>query len=458
MYQTHSMGKKTRLLISILIPILITQLGMYAMNFFDTVMSGHASADDLAGVAIGSSLWTPIFTGLSGILLSLTPIISQLIGANKRENIPFSLMQAIYLAVVIAVAVMVIGGLVVNPILNAMDLSPQVQDIAYRYLKALAWGMIPLFVYNALRCFIDSHGQTRLTMIITLTALPINIIFNYFMIFGKMGFPRLGGVGAGYASAIAYWIITFIALFVIIYKQPFADYKVFKKLYRVSFASWKEQLKIGVPIGFSIFFETSIFSAVTLFMSKYSTIIVAAHQSAMNFASALYMIPLSISMALTIAVGFEAGAARFQDAKQYSYIGIAIAISMAIIFAIAVFLLNGQIAKLYSTDTQVRHMIKEFVIYAIFFQISDALGAPIQGILRGYKDVNITLVMTLVSYWIIGLPLGYILANFTPLEPFGYWIGLIVGLAVGAICLFIRLSVVQRRFRRLILQRKQLEC
>ncbi|TCP31519.1 MATE family multidrug resistance protein [Scopulibacillus darangshiensis] len=445
MYQTHSMKQKFRLLVSILFPILVTQLGMYAMTFFDTVMSGHAGADDLAGVAIGSSIWVPVFTGLSGILLGLTPIISHLIGADNRKDVPFSFLQAIYLAIAISIAVIIIGILVVDPILNGMDLNPQVQRIAANYLKALGFGVIPLFIYTVLRCFIDAHGFTRLTMFITLTSLPVNVIFNYFFIFGKWGFPKLGGVGAGVATAITYWVIAFIALFVVIRINPFTSYGLFKRFYHISFGAWKEQLKIGVPIGFAIFFETSIFAAVTLLMSRFDTFIIASHQAAMNFASFLYMIPLSISMALTIAVGFEAGANRFKDSIQYSYLGIGIALGMAVIFALGLLALNDQVAMLYTTSDKVAKMIKHFLLYAIFFQLSDAIAAPIQGALRGYKDVNVTFIMALISYWVIGLPLGYILANYSSMGPFGYWIGLIAGLAVGAVCLYGRLSIVQKR-------------
>ncbi len=322
MYKTHSLTEKIKLLLSILLPILMTQLGMYAMNFFDTVMSGHASPDDLAGVAIGSSLWVPVFTGLSGILLGITPIVSHLIGAGERNKLAFPFLQAVYLAIIIGVLIAAAGAAVLEPVLNQMGLNPHVHQVAYDYLAALGLGIIPLFIYTVNRSFIEAHGFTRITMIITLSALPINVFFNYLFIFGKWGFPDLGGAGAGVASAITYWIITLISFVVLLRIRPFSEYGLFQKFYPIALKAWQEQLKIGMPIGLAIFFETSIFAAVTLLMSRYSTEVIAAHQAALNFASFLYMIPLSISMALTIAVGFEAGAKRIKDAVQYSYAGI----------------------------------------------------------------------------------------------------------------------------------------
>ncbi|MFS0890617.1 MATE family efflux transporter [Peribacillus frigoritolerans] len=444
MNQTFTKSQKIRLLFYILIPILITQISMYAMTFFDVMMSGQYSTQDVAGVSIGSSLWTPVYTGLSGILIALTPVVSQLVGSRQSKSVSYSVMQAIYLAVALALIILIIGAFSLNPVLNAMDLEDSVHMVAHDYLIALSLGIIPLFIYNALRAFIDALGQTRISMIITLCALPVNVLFNYLLIYGKFGFPELGGVGSGYATAITYWLIALVAILVVIKINPFSTYQVFTEFFRVSWKEWKALLLIGVPIGLAIFFETSIFSAVTLLMSKYDTITIASHQIAMNFASLLYMIPLSISMALTIVIGFEIGAARYKDAKEYSWIGISMALTMSLVLSTILFLFREPVAFLYTKDHEVMILTSHFLIYAIFFQISDALQAPIQGILRGYKDVNVTFAMSLVSYWILGLPIGYFFAKFTDMGAFGYWIGLISGLALGAIGLAARLRFIQR--------------
>jgi MATE family multidrug resistance protein len=385
-----------------------------------------------------------VYTGLSGILIALTPVVSQLVGSRQSKSVSYSVMQAIYLAVALALIILIIGAFSLNPVLNAMDLEDSVHMVAHDYLIALSLGIIPLFIYNALRAFIDALGQTRISMIITLCALPVNVLFNYLLIYGKFGFPELGGVGSGYATAITYWLIALVAILVVIKINPFSTYQVFTEFFRVSWKEWKALLLIGVPIGLAIFFETSIFSAVTLLMSKYDTVTIASHQIAMNFASLLYMIPLSISMALTIVIGFEIGAARYKDAKEYSWIGISMALTMSLVLSTILFLFREPVAFLYTKDHEVMILTSHFLIYAIFFQISDALQAPIQGILRGYKDVNVTFAMSLVSYWILGLPIGYFFAKFTDMGAFGYWIGLISGLALGAIGLAARLRFIQR--------------
>ncbi|WP_368654489.1 MATE family efflux transporter [Ornithinibacillus sp. 4-3] len=446
MYQTFSLKEKLKLFSIILFPILITQISLNLMTFFNTVMSGQSGAVDLAGVAIGASIWSPIFTSVTGILLALTPIIAQLIGANKYDDIPKQVQQGIYVSIFISIIVIIAILLLVNPILNLLSLEPEVLYIAKYYLLAICIGIMPLFIFTTLRNFMNALGKTNVSMFIILISLPINVLLNYLLIFGKFGFPALGGIGSGIATSLTYWLVCIITIVIIYKSEIFRPYHIFKSWSKPLFSYWWEQLKVGVPIGISIFFESSIFAAVTLFISVYSTYTIAAHQAAMNFVSLLYMIPLSVGMALTIAVGYEVGARRFSHARTFGYIGISSGFIIAIFVGLILFIFDDEIARMYSSNPQVIDLTKQFIIYAIIFQIADAFGPPIQGSLRGYKDVNITLYIALISYWIIGLPSGWLLAKYTALEPFGYWVGLIIGLTIGSIALLIRLLYVQRQY------------
>ncbi|HHY22096.1 MAG TPA: MATE family efflux transporter [Bacilli bacterium] len=445
MNSTATMKEKLKQLLMILIPILVTQLGLFGMNFFDTVMSGHAGNDDLAGVAIGSSIWLPVFTGINGILLALTPMISQDLGAKRIKDIPFTVIQGLYLAIALSVVVFIAGFFFLDSILEMMSLTDEVRHIAKHYLIGLSIGIPALFMNSVTRSFIDSLGKTKVSMMITLLALPVNVLFNYIIIFGKFGAPQLGGIGAGYATAITYWLIFLLSVVFIMKIHPFVEYDIFKKYFPISIKAWKEMLFLGLPMGLTIFFETSIFAIVTLLMSQFDTNTIAAHQAALNFASMIYMLPLSISFALTITVGFEVGAKRFRDAKEYSYIGISIAILFALVAAIVLYFTRGSVASMYTGDADVTKLVTQFLVYAIFFQLSDAFVTPINGVLRGHKDVNIPFVIAFTAFWIIGLPSGYLFANYSALGPFGYWVGLIIGLGSGAVALIFRLVVVSRR-------------
>ncbi|OEC01339.1 multidrug transporter MatE [Lysinibacillus sphaericus] len=446
MYKTTTLKQKYSIIVKIIVPILITQVAIYLISFFDILMSSRYGTSDLAGVSIGSSIWMPIYTGLSGILLAITPIVSQLVGAKKEQLAKQAVQQGLYVALVLSACIFIILFIGLDWILGNMQLDASVHNIAKSYIHAMCAGLVPLFLFFVLRCFIDALGQTRVTMIITLLGTPINIFLNYIFIFGKFGAPELGGVGAGVATAITYWLIFFITVWIIAKRVPFEHFTIFREWPKLQWLSWKEILVIGVPIGISLFAETSIFSAVTMMMSNFSTEIIAAHQIAINFTSLLYMVPLSISMGVTILVGFEIGAGRLRDAKIYSYLCVGTAIVFSFFSACVLYLLREQIATMYSSDELVLKNAQVFLVYAAIFQLSDSIQAPVQGALRGYKDVTITFIMAIISYWIIGLPTGYVLANYTDFGPVGYWLGLVAGLSAGAITLLIRLLLVQRKF------------
>lgn len=439
------MEKKSMYFVKIVMPILVTQVALYLVTFFDILMTGRYDTYHLAGVTIGSSFWIPVYTGLAGILMALTPIIAQHIGARRKEAVRPAVQQGLYVSVALAVVVFGLILLVFFPLIRSMSLEAPVGSIAVNYLKGMSVGLVPLFAYTVLRSFYDALGSTRVSMFIILIAAPINIFINYLLIYGNFGFPELGGAGAGYASGITYWIVFAIALGVAILGKPYQKFELLKQWEPPRWSQWKEILFIGVPIGMSIFVETSIFSVVTLLMSSYSTETISAHQVALNFTSLMYMIPLSISMGATILVGQSVGANQNNDAKQYSRLGILFAISFSAIAITVLLVFREPIASLYTQDTAIIALAAQFFIFGALFQLSDAVQAPIQGALRGYKDVNTTFWVGLLSLWVIGLPVGYFTATFTDLGPFGYWVGLIAGLTVGAVILSFRLRYVQKR-------------
>ncbi|MFK9090641.1 MATE family efflux transporter [Bacillus salipaludis] len=445
MNQTFTIKEKTKQIFILLIPILITQLGMFSMVFFNTIMSGKYNSSDLAGVAIGSSIWSPIFNGISGILLAVSPIAAQRFGEKKSNEVSSVVRHGIYLSVMIALAVSILGFFLLGPILDKMGLPVGVEKTAFNYLVGLSFGLLPLFVFNVLRSFIYALGKTRVVMVIMLLSLPVNFFLNYAFIFGHFGFPELGGAGAGYATSITYWIIMGMTLFIVKTQDPFSSYPVFSNMREFSWEKCKEILKIGVPMGLSIFFETSMFAVVTILLSKFNVTTIAAYQAALNIVSFLYMIPISISTALTVLVGYEVGAKRYKDATQYSWLGVVLAILIATGTGMLVVAFRYQVAGFYSNETAVINLTANFLIFALFFQISDAIQATAQAALRGYKDVNLAFIMTLIAYWLICLPAGYLLAHFTSLGARGYWIGLTIGLLAAGIALSLRLIYIQKR-------------
>lgn len=447
MKQTFSYKEKTKQFFAVLLPILVTQLSLIATGFFNVIMAGHISQQDLAGAAVGVNLFMPFFGSILGIISGLTPTISQLYGAGKSDKIGFIVKQGFYWAFALAVGFIAFGYITVPQILPLLGLEPRVEYITTHYLMAVSCGMLPIFLAGVLRNFIDAHGYTRLTMCITMCTVPVNIVLNYIFMYGLFGIPAFGGIGAGIGSAIAFTLNLILNIIVVTTVSPFKEYHIFKNLPRLNLAEWKKQLGVGIPIGSTIFCEQSIFGAVGLFIATYGTTIVAAHQAAMNFTTVVYMLPLSVSMALTILVGFEVGARRYKDAKEY--ITLSRVLTFVFVGSIALLLtqFKAEIAAFYTSSSEVQSVLGGFLIYAVFMQFADSINAPLQGALRGYKDVHVTFLLAVLSYWIIGLPLGYYLANYTDMGPYGYWISLIGGVIVGAVLLQIRLSIILNRFK-----------
>lgn len=445
MKKTIGYKQKARQFFAVLLPIFITQLSLMATGFFNTVMAGHISQQDLAGVAVGVNLFLPFFGAFLGIISGLTPTISQLYGAGKREKIGYIVKQGFYWALTLAVLFIGAGWLVVPQILPLLALEPRVEYITQHYLMAVSAGIVPIFLAAVLRNFIDAHGRTRLTMLITMTTVPVNIALNYVFMYGHFGLPAFGGIGAGIGSAIAFSLNLLLNVLAVTHFEPFQSYRVFQELPRPDFSEWRKQLGVGIPIGSTMFCEQSIFGAVGLFMTAYGTVIVAAHQAAMNFTTIVYMIPLAVSMTLTILVGYEVGAKRYADAQQY--IRLSRVLTMLFVGTLALILtqFKSEIASLYTSSAEVQPILAGFLVYAVFMQVSDSINAPLQGALRGYKDVHVTFLLAVLSFWIIGLPLGWGLANYTAWGPYGYWLGLIGGILAGAVLLVLRLRQVQAR-------------
>lgn len=427
-----------------MIPILITQLSIAAMSLFDTVMSGHSGTVQLAGVAIGSNIWMPVFTGLNGILQALTPIVANYRGAREKYKISGAVASGLFLGAALALFVIASGSVLLPKILAQMDLEPEVSTVAENYLGYVAWGILPLFCCSILRCFIDSLSYTQVTMRLFLLTMPVNACLNYIFIFGRLGAPAMGGPGAGVGTAITYWLLLLAFVTVVKKFQVFREYAVFDRK-KFAWSHIREHLRIGIPMGVAIFLETSFFGVECLWVSRFGTITVAANQAAMSFTNLLYMVPLSFSLALTILVGAFVGAKDFIQAKAYSNTGRMANFLTGTCFALCLFLGRPLIARLYTSDPALIQPIIHFLTFAVGFQLCDSTAAPIQGILRGYKDVKATFYTALAAYWGIATPLGLFLDHVCHQGAEGYWLGLITGIFFSAAFLSLRLRYMEKK-------------
>ena len=446
MYSTHHFKDKFILFLKIFFPILVYQFANYSASFVDTTMTGQYNTIDLAGVSMATSLWNPFFTFLTGIVSALVPIVGHHLGRGKKEEVASDFYQFLYLSLGLSIFLFVLVFLVAPLVLNNMGLEVAVANIAVRYLWFLAIGIIPLLLFSVIRSLLDALGLTRLSMYLMLLLLPLNSGFNYLLIYGAFGLPELGGAGAGLGTSMAYWALLGISILVLLKQEKLKELHLERRLPLDSYKI-KEAIKLGLPIGGTVFAEVAIFSAVGLIMAKFSSLIIASHQSAMNFSSLMYAFPMSISTAMAIVVSYEVGAKRQEDAKKYIKIGRLSAMAFAILTLSFLYIFRENVASLYGHDSEFIQLTASFMTYSLFFQLADTFAAPLQGILRGYKDTVIPFYLGLLGYWGVAIPLGLFLDYSTDLDAYSYWIGLIVSLVVSGLLYQWRLQVIMKRFK-----------
>ncbi|HGQ3715433.1 TPA: sodium-coupled multidrug efflux MATE transporter PdrM [Streptococcus pneumoniae] len=445
MYKTKCLREKLVLFLKIFFPILIYQFANYSASFVDTAMTGQYNTMDLAGVSMATSIWNPFFTFLTGIVSALVPIIGHHLGRGKKEEVASDFYQFIYLALGLSVVLLGMVLFLAPTILNHIGLEAAVAAVAVRYLWFLSIGIIPLLLFSVIRSLLDSLGLTKLSMYLMLLLLPLNSGFNYLLIYGAFGVPELGGAGAGLGTSLAYWVLLGISVLVL-FKQEKLKALHLEKRIPLNMDKIKEGVRLGLPIGGTVFAEVAIFSVVGLIMAKFSSLIIASHQSAMNFSSLMYAFPMSISSAMAIVVSYEVGAKRFDDAKTYIGLGRWTALIFAAFTLTFLYIFRGNVASLYGNDPKFIDLTVRFLTYSLFFQLADTFAAPLQGILRGYKDTVIPFYLGLLGYWGVAIPVATLFDSLTDFGAYSYWIGLIISLIVSGALYRWRLTVIMKRF------------
>lgn len=439
MHQTHNLQQRMRLFISIFLPILIYQLANFSASFVDTTMTGQYDTLHLAGVSMATSLWIPFFDLLIGIVSALVPIIGHHLGQGKKEKIASDFYQFIYLSLGLSLILFALVFVGAPLVLAHLGLEPLVEEVAKNYLWYLALGIIPLLLFSTIRSLFDALGLTKLSMYLMLLLLPLNGSFNYALIYGAFGFPEMGGAGAGLGTSLAYWVLLLISLLVAVKHPKIRSYELWK-VRPLDKKGLIEGIRLGLPISGTFFAEVVIFSVVGLVMAKFSSLIIASHQAAMNFSNLMYAFPMSISTSMSIIVSYEIGANRHDDVKKFCKLGRLTALGIAGFTFLFLYILRDRVAALYGSDTEFIRMTSVFLTYSLFFQLADTFAAPLQGILRGYKDTQVPFYLGLIAYWGVSLPLGLFLDHFTSLGPYGYWIGLIASLVMSGILFQWRLN------------------
>lgn len=432
MYQGKNIKERGKIFIKLLLPVLIYQIISYSSGMIGTFMAGHYSPTDLAGVSMGVNIWNPVMYTLNAIVLAIVPIVSHLIGKKREEEIPVMVRQFLYIAVLISIILVIALNTLAAPIVDSLGMDAKIATITKNYLYYESFGVLSIFLYVVLRSFMDSLGLTRLSMIMMIISVPVNVTLAYGFIFGKFGMPELGGAGNAIAVSLTYTVLFFIALFLTLKHPKINKYKIFKKE-GIRFKYWGEIFKLGIPIAIATALETVVFSTLSLMVSRFDTTIIASHQAALNFSGFLYSLPVSVANTATIIVAYHVGAKNYKLAKSYTALSVALGVISSGVAGLIVLLFDTQIPYLYSTDSGVIDLTAHLLIFAIGFALCDSFASALAGVLRGYKKVVPICLAMFVGYYIVGIPVAYYLVFTKGVGIDGLWIGWIIGLAIYAL-------------------------
>lgn len=420
-------------------PVVLSQLGHVLVGTADSVMVGRVGTAELAAVSVANAVFSVAMMFGIGISFGLTPLIAQSDGeGNQRAGMRF-LKHSFVINILFGLllfGILLFGGF----ILDILNQPKDVVALAKPYLAIIGFSLLPFMVFQTFKQFAEGLSLTKQAMYITLSANVLNIFLNYILIFGKLGFEPMGLIGAGWATLISRIIMAIVMVLFVRYYKVFSVYWDYFKVTVWNGKTFKNLLNLGVPTGFQYIFEVGAFASAAIMIGWMGAVPLASHQVAMNLASISYMMATGISAAATVRVGNQLGQKDIPTMRIAAFTCFLMAILFMAITGSIFMIFNHLLPTLYTSDPAVISIAASLLIIAALFQLSDGIQVVGLGALRGMGDVKLPTLVTFMAYWVIGLPTGYLLAFVFDIGEEGVWYGLLIGLSVTAVILFIRFN------------------
>lgn len=427
-------------------PVVLSQIGQVTVHLVDNMMVGHVGTSELAASSFANNVFMiGMYFGM-GVTYGLTPLVGKAFGNGKPGEVVKWFKNGFFthLSAAFVLTCIMFGLYLLLPFMGQTN---QVLKLARPYYLLLCFSYLPFMVFFSLKQFFEGIGNTKIAMFITLSANVINVVLNYLLIFGKLGFPEIGLNGAGVGTLIARlsMAVFFISVVAIIpkFKRYFtlSRYQPFRKKEIILL------LKIGIPIAFQLIVEVTAFGIGAVMMGWLGEISLAAHQVALGMASFTYMISLGISQANTIRVSHQMGVGDYGSMKKAALASTHLVLLFMSVMAV-IFVLGRHILPLmFTVDPAVIQVASALLIIAAIFQVFDGLQVVMLSTLRGMADVKTPMIYAFIAYLLIGIPVSYMLTFVFEAGPQGIWLGYLVGLGIAGVLFYFRFLKKYRELR-----------
>ena len=427
-------------------PVILGMLGHTLIGIVDNIMVGNLGATELAAVSLGNSF---IFIGMSigiGFSTAITPIIAEADAEKDHKKIRSAFHHGLLLCTVIGVVLFMLIVLS-KPLMNLMHQPKDVVDLASPYIDWVSFSLIPLVIYQGYKQFADGLSQTKYSMYAIFLTNVVHVFFNYVLIYGVWFFPKLGIIGAALGTVISRIMLVVFMHYLIKHNEQMSQYFNNFSFKEIKKSMLKKIINLGFPSAMQMLFEVALFTAAIWLSGSISKNSQAANQIALTLATTTFMIAMGLNVTAMIRVSNQKGLNDFKNLIVVARSIFLLAIIVETIFGIAFVVLHNYLPHLFLNMNQSSQVLdnkeviliaSKLLLVAAVFQISDGIQVVVLGALRGLQDVKIPMYITFVAYWVVGFPISFYLGKYTNLDTVGIWIGLLAGLTVAALFLYIR--------------------
>lgn len=423
---------------------MIGHLGHVLVGLADNIMVGRLGAAPLAAVSLGNSFVFIAFSLGIGFSLAITPLIAEADGENNIEKGRRIFQHGLILCSILGISMFLLL-MIASPVMRYMEQPEEVVELAMPYLSIVAFSMIPLMIFQAYKQFTDGMSRTKYGMNATILANVVNVFLNFILIYGIWIFPRLELVGAAYGTLISRVVMMIFIIWILNTRNKFKPYFVWLKINEISKKLFVKIINLGFPTAMQMLFEVGVFTAAIWLAGTMGTVDQAANQIALNLSSMTFMIAVGLGVTATIRVGNQKGLKNFSELRRIS---ISIFLQVFIIecfFALAFILLKDVLPMIYIDHETVVNTAASLLLIAGLFQLSDGFQVVVLGALRGLQDVKIPTFITFIAYWVVGFPISFVLGKVMGFGSQGIWVGLLAGLTVSAVLLYMRFNYLSNK-------------